>query len=108
MGYVTGNHFRLGLAYQREQQKLREQRTVRVPSRLLYAIHEDVSPPVQKKDVWIVEGEFLCEARVGGSQIGEVYCLETGQFNVVAEYSQDECDDMIEEYWEEHGHYPDS
>jgi hypothetical protein len=38
MGYVTANHFRLGLAAQRQQQKLREQRTVRVPSQVLYRV----------------------------------------------------------------------
>ena len=42
MGYVTGNHFRLGLAYQREQEKLRKQRSERVPSRLLFAIARDL------------------------------------------------------------------
>ena len=41
MGYVTANHFRLGLAAQRQQQKAKEQRTERVPSRLMYAIHKE-------------------------------------------------------------------
>ena len=42
MGYVTANHFRLGLAAQRQQQKAKEQRTERVPSRLMYAIRRDL------------------------------------------------------------------
>jgi hypothetical protein len=45
MGYVTANHFRRGLACQRQQQKLKEQRTERVPSRLMYAIHQDIESP---------------------------------------------------------------
>jgi hypothetical protein len=96
MGYVTANHFRLGLARQRRQQELLERRTERVPSRLMHEIHQSVTPRGQKINVWVIGGEFLYEPNVDDMQIGEVCCLETGQFNVVAEYSYDEYEAMMD------------
>jgi hypothetical protein len=52
MGYVTENHFRRGLASQREQQALREQRTERVPSQVLYRVDRARRGEMSRQEQW--------------------------------------------------------
>lgn len=60
-----------------------------------------------KKDVWIVADCFVVEAYLGGMMLGEKANLDMSEFNIVAEYTQEELDAMFEEFHDEHGHYPD-
>jgi hypothetical protein len=61
-----------------------------------------------KQDVWVIAKTFVVEAYLGGMQLGEVADLDMSSFNVVAELSQSEIDEMFEEYYKENGHYPDT
>jgi hypothetical protein len=60
-----------------------------------------------KNDVWIV-GDFVCEAGLGGMLLGEVDQLDMRAYNVVQELSQEEFDELMEGFQEEHGYYPDT
>jgi predicted DNA-binding transcriptional regulator AlpA len=61
-----------------------------------------------KWDAWMVDDEFVFEPDVSGKQLGTVTELDMAQFNVVGRFTQVEFDAMTEEFFREHGHYPDS
>ena len=56
-------------------------------------------------DIWIV-GDFVAEAAIDGTQLGEVHEVDLRQYRVVREISQAEYDSEVEQYFEEFGHYP--
>jgi len=61
-----------------------------------------------KNQVWLIDGCFVMESFLGGQLLGELgndYELPLG-VEVIA-YSQEEIDQMCEEFYKEHGHYPD-
>lgn len=60
-----------------------------------------------KTDVWLVDN-FVMEAGLGGVSLGERQSLNMSKFNIVATLTQDEFDALMEEYFKEHGQYPDS
>jgi hypothetical protein len=62
----------------------------------------------KKTDVWVIAERFVCEAGLGGMQIGEARSLDMNQYNVVARFSQAEFDEMMNEFNGEEGHYPDT
>lgn len=60
-----------------------------------------------KKDVWLVDN-FVTEAGLGGVSLGERQSLDMSKFSIVSTLTQDEFDALMEEYFQEHGEYPDS
>jgi len=62
----------------------------------------------RKKKVWVIEDNFMCEAGLGGTQIGEMQTLDMKRYQVVQRFTQAEFDEMVNEYFEEKGHYPDT
>lgn len=63
---------------------------------------------IVKKQVWLIDGGFVMEPFLGGQLLGELgnyYDMPTG-VEVIA-YTQEQFDQMCEEFYEEHGHYPD-
>lgn len=56
-------------------------------------------------DIWVV-GDFVAEAGIDGTQLGEVHEIDLRQYKVVREMSQAEHDSGVEQYFEEFGHYP--
>jgi hypothetical protein len=62
----------------------------------------------KKRDVWVVADVFVCEASLGGQQIGEISALDMNQYNVTARFTQAEFDEMLEQFMDEEGHYPDT
>ena len=59
-----------------------------------------------KKDVWVIDGLFVTEPEIGGMMLGQIESLDMAQFNIVCKLSQSECDELLQEYYEEHGSYP--
>ena len=62
----------------------------------------------EKEEVWVVADAFVMEPAVCGLLLGEVPNLNMHQFTVVRRLSQAEFDSLVEEYFAENGHYPDS
>jgi hypothetical protein len=62
----------------------------------------------KKRDVWVVAEVFVCGASLGSQQIGEVSALDMNQYNVTARFTQAEFDEMLEQFKDEEGHYPDT
>lgn len=60
-----------------------------------------------KWECWIIGESFVTEPEFNGTQIGEVSELDLRQFEIVNKVTQEGYDDWLEEYFEEHGHYPD-
>ncbi len=58
------------------------------------------------REVWIIAESFVVESYVGGMMLGNVSELDMSNYRVVGRYTQAELDQMMEEYYEEHGHYP--
>ena len=56
-------------------------------------------------DIWVV-GDFVAEAGIDGTQLGEVHEIDLRQYRVVREMSQAEHDSEVEQYFEEFGRYP--
>ena len=56
-------------------------------------------------DIWVV-GDFVAEAGIDGTQLGEVHEIDLRQYKVVREISQEEHDSEVQQYFEEFGHYP--
>ena len=71
-----------------------------------YAAGEREAP--SRHEVWLIAESFISEPWLGGMQIGEARELDIRHFEVVRRLSQDEFDGEIQEYHEEHGHYPDT
>jgi hypothetical protein len=61
-----------------------------------------------KWECWIVGDSFVIEPYIGGNQIGEVGELDLRQFEVTKTISQESFDAWLDEYFEEHGDYPDT
>jgi hypothetical protein len=61
-----------------------------------------------KEEVWAVADAFVMEPAVSRLLLGEVPDLDMHQFTVVCRLSQAEFDSLVEEYFAENGHYPDS
>ena len=62
---------------------------------------------IVKNQVWLIDGGFVMEPFLGGQLLGELgnyYDMPTG-VEVIA-YTQEQFDQMCEEFYEEHGHYP--
>jgi hypothetical protein len=62
----------------------------------------------EQEEVWVVADAFVMEPAVCGLLLGEVPDLDMRQYTVVRRLSQAEFDAMVEEYFAENGHYPDS
>jgi hypothetical protein len=60
----------------------------------------------ERKSVWIVGGSFIVEPYLGGQQLAEVGHMDLTGYDVT-HVSQEEFDAMLQEFFEEHGHYPD-
>jgi hypothetical protein len=61
-----------------------------------------------KKQVWLIDDGFVMEPFLGGQLLGELgndYKMPHG-VEVIA-YTQMQFDQMCEEFYKEHGHYPD-
>lgn len=56
--------------------------------------------------VWVVDETFVMEPGVGGTMYGEVNGLDIKQYEIVGRFSQEQFDEMLEEYFDEYGHYP--
>jgi len=63
---------------------------------------------VRKRDVWVIGETFVCESELGGKLIGEVRKLDMNQYHVAERYTQAEFDQMMEDYKDEEGDYPDT
>ena len=70
-----------------------------------YAAGEREAP--HRPEVWIVADTFIAEPGMGGLQIGETEELDVRHFKVVRRLSQEEFNEEMEAYREEHGNYPD-
>ena len=75
-------------------------------ARCEYALGKREAP--RRRDVWLIEDHFISEPWFGGMQIGETSELDIRHFEVVRRLSQEEFDEMMEAYREEHGYYPDT
>gem|GEM_PF-5732424 len=62
----------------------------------------------QKADVWVIDKTFVCEAGLGGMQYGMINDLDMNQFNITSQFSQREIDEMVKNFSDEEGHYPDT
>jgi hypothetical protein len=86
MGYVTANHFRLGLAAQRQQQKLKEQRTERVPSQALYRVDHARRGEMSRQEQWesVMQrlDPLLADWELSKDQVQFVKDLIQEQFNL--------------------------
>ena len=60
----------------------------------------------ERKQLWIIENRFVWEPS-RGMQLGELPEYDTAGFELI-HFSQAEFDEMQEEYYREHGHYPDT
>ena len=63
---------------------------------------------IMKKQVWLIDGSFVMEPFLGGQLLGELgndYKMPLGV--EVIPYTQEQFDQMCEEFYKEHGHYPD-
>jgi hypothetical protein len=63
---------------------------------------------IMKKQVWLIDGSFVMEPFLGGQLLGEL----GGDFEMplgvdVIAYTKEQFDQMCEEFYKEHGHYPD-
>ena len=58
--------------------------------------------------VWLIDGSFVMEPFLGGQLLGEIgNGFEIPKNVEVFRYTQQELDKLMEEFFEEHGHYPD-
>ena len=96
MGYVTENHFRLGLAAQRQQQKLREQRTERVPSRLMYAMDRLHSPSKAPDPEEVRKMRFDCQGCDGQLVPTVGIDFDTGLGYAITKLTCDQCDSVVD------------
>ena len=61
-----------------------------------------------KVKVWLIDDSFVMEPFLGGQLLGEVggdYAIPR-DVEVIC-YTQEQYDQMAEEFYKEHGHYPD-
>lgn len=64
--------------------------------------------PGRKLKVWVIGEHFVCEAGLGGMQIGAVKHLDMNEYQVVRRLSQIEFDGLMNDFYEEESHYPDT
>lgn len=64
--------------------------------------------PQTRIDVWLVADRFVCEAYLGGMQIGEAAKLDMTQYNVVRQLTKAEFDELMLEFLREEGYFPDT
>ena len=61
-----------------------------------------------KKKVWLIDAGFVMEPFLGGQLLGELgNDYEIPADVEVVSYTQAQFDQMCEEFYSEHGHYPD-
>lgn len=61
-----------------------------------------------KKQVWLIDGGFVMEPFLGGKLLGELgKDYEIPADVEVISYTQEQFDQMCEEFFSEHGYYPD-
>jgi hypothetical protein len=60
----------------------------------------------KKPTLWVIEGAFVIEPYLGGMQLGELSTFDVAGYELV-HYTQVEFDQMCEDFFAEHGHYPD-
>jgi hypothetical protein len=60
----------------------------------------------KKPTLWVIEGAFVTEPFLGGMQLGELSTFDVSGYDLV-HYTQAEFDQMCEDFFAEHGHYPD-
>jgi hypothetical protein len=61
-----------------------------------------------KKELWVIDGVFVMEPFLGGQVLGELgNGFEIPSDATVIALTQEEFDQMVEDFNHEHGHYPD-
>jgi hypothetical protein len=64
-------------------------------------------PTAAKEQVWVVGG-YVMKASLGGQQIGDLASIDIDRYNVVNTITQEEFDQLMKEYFDKHGCYPDT
>jgi hypothetical protein len=60
------------------------------------------------KEVWVIGDHFVCEAYLGGMQLGEVKNLDMTAYKVVDRLSQATLDKMMKAFFRKNGYFPDT
>jgi ADP-ribosyl-[dinitrogen reductase] hydrolase len=63
--------------------------------------------PGDKRDVWVIEDAFVCDAYLGGTQLGELPDFDLSSCRVVRRLSQERLDDEMAQFFAETGYSPD-
>ena len=56
---------------------------------------------LEKQDVWVVGDRFVTEPGMGGVQLGQGHELDMKQFRIVATFTQEEFDAMMQQYYDD-------
>ncbi len=59
-------------------------------------------------DYWIVDGAFVTEPYVGGQQLGELPSYELPEGAATLEMTQEEFDELMDDFFMREGYYPDT
>jgi hypothetical protein len=61
-----------------------------------------------REKVWIIDERFVSEPFLGGMQLGELPEFDLSGYEITARITQEQFDQLMEEYFEQEGYYPDT